>query len=192
MSINSLPSQVLGELLASQNGKHEENIENQYHPGAGENFYASSENNKPRIYATNFLSSLFSLCAMVYGRTFIGGLPPQFDPSCLPNKLKEIFLVNSTGGYTVKSLLLCKAIGKLVISMMKHSGGSFVKQDLESLIDDLTNASRTMLDVDSSMVFSSASSGTTPWKLHRCTLVSLVKEAKELHARLPPRAADLQ
>lgn len=132
----------------------------------------------------NLLLSLLSLCGTVYDTRLIIDLHPRLDESSFLNKLKEI--VVGKNDPTVENLLLCKATGKMVISMMKYySGGFFKQEDFGSLIEALSRASKNMLDLDYSVVCSSASSSETRSKLDRRTLVSLVREAKELHAMAP-------
>lgn len=78
----------------------------------------------------------------------------------------------------------------MVISMMEHSGGRFIKQmDLKSLIDGLSSAPN-IPKLNYTVVFSTASNsfGTTS-KLVRCSIVSLMKEAKELDVMVPPASA---
>lgn len=207
--LNSLPSQVVGDMLRfgdkTHNGKEadrdgltklETDIENECDNGQGKGGTSSSsshpQNNEQdeeeKVFqagrSVNLLSSLLSLCGTVYD-TFIGELGPDVAPqfqAFFLNKLK------AKSDFTVENLLLYKTIAKMVISMMKHSGSRFAKpEDLKSLIEALSDASRTMLNLDNSMVLSSDSSlfATRLSNLNRRTLASLVKEAKELHAMVP-------
>jgi hypothetical protein len=113
-------------------------------------------------------------------------LAPQFDASNFLNKVKEIVVDQRKP--TVENLSLLEASANMALSLTKHSGWGFDKQEeLKILIGRLNSASKDMLDLDYYMVFSSAdsSSATTSTKLDRRTLVSLVKEAQELHVMMP-------
>jgi len=145
-----------------------------------EGFQVDALSNMP----LNLLSPLLSLCGTVYDMRLIIDLHPRLDESSFLNKLKEI--VVGKNDPTVENLLLCKATGNMAISMLKyHSGGFFKQEKFGSLIVALSRASMNMLDLDYSVVCSSASSSETRSKLDRRTLVSLVREAKELHAMAP-------
>jgi hypothetical protein len=113
-------------------------------------------------------------------------LAPQFDASNFLNKVKEIVVDQRKP--TVENLSLLEASANMALSLTKHSGWGFDKQEeLKILIGRLNSASKDMLDLDYYMVFSStdSSSATTSTKLDRRTLVSLVKEAQELHVMMP-------
>jgi hypothetical protein len=172
---------VLGETLGC--GK-EADINNQRdnEQGQGINSLVHS------VRSAKFLSSLLSLCWTVYD-TFQSELAPdlalEFDASSFVSKLDEMVLDISD---SVEKLSLFKAIGEVVILMMRRSDGRFVKQeDLKGFMKVFCDASKNMLDLDYSMVFSSAnrSSANTSSKLNRRTLASIVQEAQELHAGLP-------
>ncbi|XBJ21265.1 hypothetical protein VPH35_011947 [Triticum aestivum] len=137
----------------------------------------------------NLLSPLLSLCGTVYDMRLIIDLHPQLDASNFLNKLKQIVVEKSDS--TVENLSLCKATGNMVISMMKYytSGGFFKQEDFGSLIEALSGTSKKMLDLDYSVVCSSASSSETRMKLDGRTLASLVREAKELLATRLPSAS---
>lgn len=163
--------------------------------GIGSSSFSLTKNDQENVfwelgpsfrYGT-LLSALFSLCGTAYDMAFITELPPHLDASSFLKKLEHIVLVAKINDHhTVQNLLLCKVMAKMVISMMKHNLGRFVKEDgLESFIETLYHASKKMLNLDHSMVFRSASRFETRSKLDRCTLASLVKEARELHAMVP-------
>ncbi|XP_044425220.1 uncharacterized protein [Triticum aestivum] len=132
----------------------------------------------------NLLLSLLSLCGTVYDTKLIIDLSTWLDPSSFLNKLEEILVEESYSA--TGNLSLYKATAKMVISMLKCNGGGFLRrEDFGSLIDTLSSASEDMLDLDYSMICSSASSSESRSKLNRRTLMSLVREAKELHAMVP-------
>lgn len=176
--------------------KPEIDIESQSENGQGKDLRPSSyhqQNNLNKVAGVvlqsvttvTLLSSLLSLCGMVIN-TLSPDFNPQFDAPRFLNKLKKIVLDERK--HTVKNLSLLKAMAKMAISLIKHGGKmSDKKEELKGLIEGLSGASRTMIDLDYSMIFNSAvSSSATTWSnLDRRTLVSLVKEAQELHALLP-------
>ncbi|XP_020171185.1 uncharacterized protein [Aegilops tauschii subsp. strangulata] len=144
--------------------------------------------------SANLLSSLLSLCGMVYDMMPKSDLAPLLDASSFINKLKEV-VVKKCDPPQVSNLLLCKAISKMVISLMAHPCSMLIKPgDLEGLIEALSDASKNMLDLDHSMVFHCASRSfaitpskvdrythvATPSKLDRCTLASLVKKLHDM------------
>ncbi|KAM3297473.1 hypothetical protein ACQJBY_039386 [Aegilops geniculata] len=144
--------------------------------------------------STNLLSSLLSLCGMVYDMMPRSDLAPLLDASSFINKLKEV-VVKKCDPPQVGNLLLCKAISKMVISLMAHPCSMLIKPgDLEGLIEALSGASKTMVDLDHSMVFHCASRSFAitpskvdrythvgmPSKLDRCTLASLVKKLHDM------------
>ncbi|KAM3413329.1 hypothetical protein ACQJBY_004481 [Aegilops geniculata] len=137
----------------------------------------------------NLLSPLLSLCGTVYDMRLIIDLHPHLDASSFLNKLKQVVVEKSDP--TVENLSLCKATGNMVISMMKYygSGGFFKQEDFGSLIEALFGTSKKMLDLDYSVVCSSARSSETRMKLDGRTLASLVREAKELLATRLPSAS---
>ncbi|XP_010231747.2 uncharacterized protein LOC100828184 isoform X2 [Brachypodium distachyon] len=93
-----------------------------------------------------------------------------------PRKLKEFVRKNTHP--RPDCLTVVKLACKMFISMMKHRG-SYVKEDLESLMDALSSASKCMFLLDGSMVFDITEDGamtSRPFK----SLASLVKEAHEL------------
>lgn len=120
---------------------------------------------------------LLSLCVTVCD-TFISAdqeLPSQFDAISLPKKLTEFVQENSIP--TERCLRLMKLTCKMVISMMKHRG-SYIKEDLDSLMNALSGASESMLHLDISTVFAGQDDGAQTMKPVR-SLYSLVMEAKE-------------
>ncbi|VAI52456.1 unnamed protein product [Triticum turgidum subsp. durum] len=134
------------------------------------------------VLSVTFLSSFISLCGTVYDMFICEPGPDlalQFHSFCFLNKLKEIVVKQSD--VTVGNLSLFKAIAKMVILLLKHSGSKIVYQeDIKSLIKALSTASNNMLYLDYSMVFSSTSKSEFRSKLGGCTLMSLVTEAQEL------------
>uniref|UniRef100_A0ACD5WTK3 Uncharacterized protein n=1 Tax=Avena sativa TaxID=4498 RepID=A0ACD5WTK3_AVESA len=179
---NGFPKPVTDiESQSEDNGQDKGNISPSLsHPQINEH----GEDEKESVTSANSLASLLSFCGTVYDMGFISDLPPQWDTSRFLNKLKETVLSEKEiDRPMVENLLLCKAIGKMVISMMKHSGSRFVKQpDLESFIEALSSASKKMRNIDCYMAFRST---TTSSKLDRRTLASFVKEAQEVYAMLP-------
>lgn len=98
-------------------------------------------------------------------------------------KLNNMVERNSSR-HTVYSLRAIRLAAKLVISMMRHKG-RYCKQDLQSLMASLSQASEALLHLDNSMVFASGDDDdTTPTKPYR-TLASLVKEAQGLVPAAP-------
>ncbi|KAF6998032.1 hypothetical protein CFC21_014191 [Triticum aestivum] len=180
---------VIGKILSCGDGTHNgEDIESQCD--------GTQENNEPdkdaqgfqvdtlSTMSSNLLSSLLCLCGAVYNTPLVVDLPPQLDASSFLNNLRDMVVKRS--GPTVENLSVCKAAGNMVISMLKYYSGGFFKQEhFGSLIEALSSASENMLDLDYSVVCSSASSSEARSKLDRRTLVSLVREAKELHAMAP-------
>ncbi|EMS49352.1 hypothetical protein TRIUR3_03960 [Triticum urartu] len=180
---------VIGKILCCGDGTHNgEDIESQCD--------GTQENNEPNkdaqgfqvetlsTMSSNLLSSLLCLCGTVYNTSSVIDLRPQLDASSFLNNLRDMVVKRS--GPTVENLSVCKAAGNMVISMLKYYSGGFFKEDnFGSLIEVLSSASKKMLDLDYSMVCSSASSSETGSKLGRRTLLSLVREAKELHAMAP-------
>lgn len=123
-----------------------------------------------------FCAAILSLCVTVCN-TFISAdqdLACQFDPISLPKTLEEMIKRNSVPA--VSCLRMMKLTCKMVISMMKHRG-SYVKEDLDSLMNALSSASESMLHLDMSMVFASEDDGAPSMKPVR-SLSSLVEEAK--------------
>ncbi|CAM0885557.1 unnamed protein product [Alopecurus aequalis] len=121
-------------------------------------------------------AALLSLCVTVWN-TFISGdqdLSLHFDAFSLLKKLKEIVARNSDP--TASCLTLIKVTSRMVIAIMKHRG-SYPKQDLQDLVGALCRASKRMILVDGSTVFSSGDKSTT--KDVR-SLASLVQEASEI------------
>lgn len=112
-------------------------------------------------------------------------LTPQFESttpidgvSSFPMKLQQI--VRKNMHLKPDCLAIVKLTCKMVISMMKHRG-SYVKEDLQSLMDTLSTASKDMFLLDGSMVFDIKEDGggaMTPEPFR--SLASLVKEAQEL------------
>lgn len=151
--------------------------------------WTTDEEDKKEDMQSGLLSSLLSVCGMVYDKLISEGsdLTPQFhNASIFLNMLQKI-VVEKGDHSTVENLSLCKTIAKMVISMMKHGRGRFVvqREDLQSLIEALSTASKSMLDLDYSMIFSSTSRSETTTKIDKCTLSILVKEAQELYATWP-------
>jgi hypothetical protein len=94
----------------------------------------------------------------------------------LPRKLKE--LVERNTEHTTDCLKILKLIGKMVISMTKHTS-FFVMDSSQGLVDAMSSASENMKDLEGSMIFQRGDDGAGTKKPFR-TLVSLVKEAQDL------------
>jgi hypothetical protein len=92
-------------------------------------------------------------------------------------------MVERSSEPTADKLRMLKLTSKMVISMVKHEGSSsYRKQDLQSLMETLSVASKNMVRADGSIYMYSASGdgdSTTTSKTVR-SLASLVKEAKEI------------
>jgi hypothetical protein len=131
---------------------------------------------------------MLSLCVTVCN-TFISedqDLARQFDAISpkdasfsFPKKLKEI--VDKNKKPSPDRLRLLKLTCKMVITMMKHRG-TYVKEDLDTLMDALSSDSKEMFILDGSMIFDFRHDETTTLKPCR-SLASLVKEARELVER---------
>jgi hypothetical protein len=106
----------------------------------------------------------------------IDAIAPRGRAFSFPRKLKEF--VEKYMHPRANCLEIMKLTCKMVISMMKHRG-SYVKEDLQSLMDALSAASKVMFLVEGSMVFDVAHYNATTLKPSR-SLASLVKEAQEL------------
>lgn len=100
-------------------------------------------------------------------------------------KLKGI--VETNNDPKVDSLRIAQHTTKMVISMMKNEG-SYVEEDLQSLMQSLSLASKTMSDIDGSMFLTSGYYRGKVFQVIRnlgslkpiSTLASLVKEAQQL------------
>ncbi|KAL6604607.1 hypothetical protein ACP70R_043034 [Stipagrostis hirtigluma subsp. patula] len=153
----------------------------------------------------HFIPSSLSLCVTVC-ETFISSdkdsdgifsaITSECAPTSVPSLLKDMAKrnmdmvkwdkkdmmgVNSLNqAYCLK---IVKLISRMVISMMKH-GGNYNKEDLDSLMDLLSDASSKMSFLDASMVFASNEDGMLNHGEEKPrNLISLVKEAKELRGQ---------
>jgi hypothetical protein len=106
----------------------------------------------------------------------IEAITPRDKAFNFPRKLKDF--VKKYMHPRANCLEIMKLTCKMVISMMKHRG-TYVKEDLQSLMDALSAASKVMFLVEGSMVFDVAHYNATTLKPSR-SLASLVKEAQEL------------
>ncbi|KAK1692562.1 hypothetical protein QYE76_009259 [Lolium multiflorum] len=106
-------------------------------------------------------------------------ISPKDASFSFPKKLKEI--VDKNKKPSPDRLRLLKLTCKMVITMMKHRG-TYVKEDLDTLMDALSSASKEMFILDGSMIFDFRHDETTTLKPCR-SLASLVKEARELVER---------
>lgn len=164
--------------LENQSGVSQDN-------GRGNNTPSSNQQElKLNEYA---VICLLSLCVTACD-TLISAdqdLTPQFESttpidgvSSFPMKLQQI--VRKNMHLKPDCLTIVKLTCKMVISMMKHRG-SYVKEDLQSLMDTLSTASKDMFLLDGSMVFGITEddgSASTPEPFR--SLASLVREAQEL------------
>ncbi|KAM3405486.1 hypothetical protein ACQJBY_008149 [Aegilops geniculata] len=164
--------------LENQSGVSQDN-------GWGNN--TSSSNQKDLKLNKNAVICLLSLCVTVCD-TLISAdqdLTHLFESTTpvdgvfsFPMKLQQIVRKNMYR--TPDCLTILKLTCKMVISMMKHRG-SYVKEDLQSLMGTLFTASNDMFLLDGSMVFDikeDDGSASTPEPFR--SLASLVKEAWEL------------
>jgi hypothetical protein len=189
--------QLLGELLpdeAKEAGtsagfsSSEADIEGQHGNASQANDRNKSASASENENSTNKLRvALLSLCLTVC-ETFISPDPDKadkfsaVDASSLPRKLR--LMVERSSEPTADKLRMLKLSSKMVIFMVKHEGSSsYRKQDLQSLVEALSIASKNMVPVDGSISMYSASGdgdgGTTMKHVVR-SLASLVKEAEEI------------
>ncbi|CAM0949644.1 unnamed protein product [Alopecurus aequalis] len=127
----------------------------------------------------DFHAPLLSLCVTICN-TLISAdqdLAWQFGAISLPRKLKDMVAENSVPA--VHGLRLMKLTCKMVISMTKHRGSCYLKEELESLTVALSSAAESMSLLDMSMVFASEDDGSATTMKPVRSLGSLVKEAKE-------------
>ncbi|KAM0824738.1 hypothetical protein ACQ4PT_070003 [Festuca glaucescens] len=106
----------------------------------------------------------------------IDAIAPRDGAFSFPRKLKEF--VKKYMHPRANCMEIMKLTCKMVISMMKHRG-TYVKEDLQSLMDTLSTASKVMFLVEGSMVFDVTHDNAAALKPSR-SLASLVKEAQEL------------
>jgi len=162
--------------LENQSGHSQDN-------GRGNN--TSSSNQQDWKMNENRVICLLSLCVTVCD-TLISAdqdLTPLFESttpmdgvSSFPMKLKQIVGINMHRRSDRRAIL--KLTCKMVISMMKHRG-TYVKEDLQSLMDTLSAASKEMFLLDGSMVFYIREDDKTTQEPLR-SLASRVKEAQQL------------
>uniref|UniRef100_M8BSS1 Uncharacterized protein n=1 Tax=Aegilops tauschii TaxID=37682 RepID=M8BSS1_AEGTA len=102
-------------------------------------------------------SAVLSLCVTVCD-TFISGdqdLVLQFDAYSLPRKLRE--MVERNGDPEITCLKIVKLTIRIVMSMMKHGGNNYLKEDMERLMASLYAAFvRNKRILNTSMVFVSS------------------------------------
>lgn len=167
----------------------ETDLENQSGvPQDGQGNSTSSSNQQDHKMTEYGVTCMLSLCVTVCD-TLISAdqdLTPQFEStipmddglSSFPMKLQQI--VSKNMHHKPDCLTIVKLACKMVISMMKHKG-RYAREDLESLMDTLSTASKDMFLPDGSMVFDIKEDGgdaMTPEPFR--SLASLVKEAQEL------------
>ena len=85
-------------------------------------------------------------------------------------------MVDGNNHGTPVCLMIVKLTVRMVTSMIKDRC-SYTKRDMESLINSLSTASVTMLDLESSMVFANEDHVTNMIRTDN-SFVSLVKEAR--------------
>lgn len=152
--------------------------------GRGTN--SPSHHQLPDFKMDEFEAKCFlSLCVTVCN-TFISAdqdLARQFDAIAprdgavsFPLMLMEIVKKNMHP--RENCLEIVKLTSKMVISMMEHRG-TYVKEELDSLMDALTSASKEMFLIDGSIVFYNRDNDEMASKPFK-SLASLVKEAQEL------------
>ncbi|KAL6604612.1 hypothetical protein ACP70R_043039 [Stipagrostis hirtigluma subsp. patula] len=164
-------------------------------------------------FMRRFIPASLSLCVAVW-ETFISankdsaGLFNAIIPRLLKDMVKrnmdivkwEEHMIGVNSQNEAYCLKIVKLITKMVISMMKHEG-SYNKEDLDSLMDSLSYASRKMFFLDASMVFASNEDGA--WTVRDSmlnrgedkptrSLKSLVKEAQELVDKKKAQASDIE
>ena len=167
----------------------ETDLENQSGvPQDGQGNSTSSSNQQDHKMTEYGVTCMLSFCVTVCD-TLISAdqdLTPQFEStipmddglSSFPMKLQQI--VSKNMHHKPDCLTIVKLACKMVISMMKHKG-RYAREDLESLMDTLSTASKDMFLPDGSMVFDIKEDGgdaMTPEPFR--SLASLVKEAQEL------------
>ncbi|XP_048546537.1 uncharacterized protein LOC125525574 [Triticum urartu] len=125
----------------------------------GQGNSTSSSNQQDHKMTEYGVTCMLSFCVTVCD-TLISAdqdLTPQFEStipmddglSSFPMKLQQI--VSKNMNHKPDCLTIVKLACKMVISMMKHKG-SYVKEDLQSLMDTLSTASNDMFLLDGSMV----------------------------------------
>lgn len=171
---------VLNKILASQTGPQGGPLQDNGQNRSSSYLQEIQEQHDIRKIET----ALLSLCVRVH-KTFISAdqyLALQFDGAIgafnLPVKLRE--MVERNTNPTASCLKILKLTCSMVISMMKCRGSRYPKQDLESLVEELSKAcSRKMHIIDSSMGFVRGDDAAKPRNPER-TLASFVAEAMEL------------
>lgn len=169
--------------------KPEPDIENQCGDSAdnGRVNNSSTHHQLPDIKMDEYGATCFlSFCVTVYD-TFISAdqdfarqfdaIAPRDGAVSFPLKLREIVKKNMHP--REDCLEIMKLTCKMVISMMKHRGTYAKLEDLESLMDALTSASKEMFLIDGSIVFYNRDDDEMASKPFK-SLASLVKEAQEL------------
>uniref|UniRef100_M8CJZ8 Uncharacterized protein n=1 Tax=Aegilops tauschii TaxID=37682 RepID=M8CJZ8_AEGTA len=111
------------------------------------------------------IAPALSFCVKVWETFKDQDWPCKFEG--LPKKMQEMVKKNEVPN--THSLTVAKLICRMVILMMEHKC-SYLKEEVDELIDTLPIASEGMANLDMSMVFGRNHSGTS--------LVSLVKDAK--------------
>ncbi|KAM0897847.1 hypothetical protein ACQ4PT_022303 [Festuca glaucescens] len=144
-----------------------------------------------------FQATSFSLCVTVCDKLisadtdlayhFYANVPAN-GVSSFPRKLKD--MVEKMSNPRPACLRMLKLTSMMVISMMKHKC-SYPKQDLESLMESLSTASKDMFLLDGCMIFANGEDGAMRRKPLRRSLVSLVEEAQELVDKYEPHEIDV-
>ncbi|TVU49878.1 hypothetical protein EJB05_01217, partial [Eragrostis curvula] len=184
-SILKLPSVILpfgsnkGEV--SQKGRGEEiDIESQKISARDYDQYHDQHSSHQQNYeqadeqqeAPKLQAALLSLSATIFEilitededlAALFGATAARDDSFSFSWKLKE--MVESCSGDKADNIRILKSTIKIAIALMKHRS-SYINEDMESLIDTLSNASESMEYVDAIMMFSSDDDG-DPQQRHR-------------------------
>jgi hypothetical protein len=174
----------------------ETDIENQcdhQHDNNEGNNSSSHQQGEDKNRVQEFHATLLSLCVTVCDKLIstdqdlahhLYAKAPANGVSSFPRKLRD--MVEKMRHPRPNCLRMLKLTCMMVISMMKHRC-SYPKQDLESLMESLSTASKDMFLLDGSMIFANREDAKMTTKPLRSSLVSLVEEAQQLVDKYEPQ-----
>uniref|UniRef100_A0A8R7VFZ6 Uncharacterized protein n=1 Tax=Triticum urartu TaxID=4572 RepID=A0A8R7VFZ6_TRIUA len=112
--------------------------------------------------------------------------PEEYTMFSLATKMVQL----NRGIITTDSLTAMKLTTRMVIAEMQKLRGHGARINLESLMDSLSSASETMLDLEGSMVFATEITMAVPATAD--TLDSLVKKARQLHREMKHQDSEIE